>query len=130
MLPTLSEGDAVRVNPAKSPCINALVCFQIPPLPETFIHRVVALEKETLLTCGDNRILPDRIISKKALIGVVESIEHFPERPLTPPKKSFPFRILRTLLIKLKYFRYRIIRIISARQMNYKKRRIYEKFKE
>lgn len=106
MLPTLSEGDAVRVNPDRSPCLNDLICFRIPPLPDTFIHRVVAREGDRLLTCGDNRILPDRIISKSALLGVVEGLENSPDRPLAPPPKPFVFRQVKNMLIKLKLFLY------------------------
>lgn len=107
MLPTLSAGDVVRVNPDKSPALHDLICFQIPPLPDTFIHRVVALEGDKLLTCGDNRIVPDRIISKSNLQGVVESLENSSACPFSPPRKSFPFRIIQTLLIKIKIVLYR-----------------------
>ena len=102
MLPTLSAGESVRVNPDRTPALYDLVCFRIPPLPEVFIHRVVAVYGDTLLTCGDNRILPDRIISKANLLGVVEGLEHSAPRPLDPPEKNILFRILQTLLIKIK----------------------------
>lgn len=107
MLPTLSAGDSVRVNPDRVPALSDLVCFRIPPLPEVFIHRVVAVCGDTLLTCGDNRILPDRIISKANLLGVVKDLENSVHRPLDPPKKNILFRILQNLLIRLKLLLHR-----------------------
>ena len=103
MLPTLSPGDVVRVNPDRSPALHDLVCLQLPPLQETFIHRVVAVYRDKLLTCGDNRIFPDRIILKSNVLGVVEALENY-SCSLGTPKKSFAFRILRLLLIKIKFF--------------------------
>ncbi len=107
MLPTLSAGDAVRVNPDRAPALSDLVCFRIPPLPEVFIHRVVAVYGDTLLTCGDNRILPDRIISKANLLGVAEGLENSVSRPWDPPTNKLLFRILQTLMIRFKLLLHR-----------------------
>lgn len=72
MFPLLKHGDSVFVNKTNVVKKNDIICFFSLSGKLPVIHRVVYISDKFVLTCGDNNIFPDSIISRKNVFGIAD----------------------------------------------------------
>lgn len=105
MIPTLHSGDKVLINNLINPNIGDIVAFKINNLSNPIIHRVVKIFKNNIITCGDNKIICDRVIQSNLIIGIINTHNN------KIPKFSIFVFVLRNIFIYLRYFLFRLGRV-------------------
>ncbi len=75
MWPLLRTGDTIRVQPTEPSAIRVDEVVVVRRGTDLITHRLIAVDGEQWLTCGDNAVLIDAAVSPAACLGRVIAIE-------------------------------------------------------
>jgi signal peptidase I len=75
MWPLLRAGDAVIVQPLEPAAIRVGDVLVVQCGAELITHRLIAVEGERWMMCGDNALLADAPVGRAECVGRVEAIE-------------------------------------------------------
>lgn len=75
MWPLLRTGDKIRVQPTEPSAIRVDEVVVVRRGTDLITHRLIAVDGEQWLTCGDNAVLIDAAVSPAACLGRVIAIE-------------------------------------------------------
>jgi len=79
MLPTIREDQKVKILKTKDVRIGDIIIFKIKKIkkkPKKIIHRVVKINKNQIITKGDNRHNCDKPITSKEVLGKVIKVSN------------------------------------------------------